>query len=166
MSTRPKRLRKSIDRKIGEVDGLVMWARAPRDLDDKGQTDRVLARIATVIASVVWPHIVGKPLIHVARLRVGGKGKGNPKGFVSMSTQRIADRLAVEDASAEMAPHLAERRIPEDQPNLWTIASIADGDEVNARDRHRLFDGSVQLGRQKRHTLILVVDSPRNVSLV
>ena len=113
---------------------------------------RVLTNSNLAVGSDVWR----KPLIHVARLRIERELKINRECVVGVAEKRVADGFASQDAATQVAPHLTEWRIAPYEADLASSPlGVAQQDEIHARDGHRFFDETVEIGRKKAHGSIL-----------
>jgi len=73
-----------------------------------------------------------------------------------VAEKRVADGFASQDAATQVAPHLTEWRIAPYEADLASSPlGVAQQDEIHARDGHRFFDETVEIGRKKAHGSIL-----------
>lgn len=140
---------------VREIEGLVGWARASFGLEHERQADRMLARVVTEGRAVSRCDVRWEPFVDVIRLRVQREIRLDSERLPAVTAYRVGDCFSALDPPAQVAPDLAVRGIAEDEAELPPPAVLAHENEVDARDRHRLFDELVRVGREVGHKVLV-----------
>src|SRR5690606_31718349 len=124
----------------------ILWIRDPHHADHVREADRVLPRVRTERGAVARRERSREPLVHIRRLSIRLDIETHAECLISVSLQRSGKCLASLDPPSQVAPNLAEWRLPTDEAYFRAVTPPTNWQEVHTCDGDRLLDEGIDVG--------------------